>query len=151
MRFQVEPWSVAIAEMRPLFARLWDDVALDKDRFVAECDEERYAKLEEQGMIHLVTARTDVGVLAGFYACFVMPHLHYLGAGLFAFTDMYFLKKEHRVGNIGMRLFTFLEESLRVRGVVKLYTSHKAHRDRSKMLLALGYKLADNVYSKVLA
>lgn len=150
MQFQLEAWNTALPELRPLFARLWDDVAVNKDRFTAECDEEKYASLEQAGILHLVTARNGEK-LAGFFLCFVTPNAHYLGAGLMAFTDMYFLREEFRKGNTGIRLFAFMEETLRERGVVKFYTSHKIHRDRSKMLILLGFKPTDTVYSKVLA
>ena len=150
MQFQLEAWSAAIPELRPLFARLWDDVAVDKDRFTAECDEEKYAKLEQAGILHLVTAR-EAGRIVGFFLCFVWPNAHYLGAGDMAFTDMYYLREEYRKGNTGIRLFAFMEETLRARGVVKFYTSHKIHRDRSAMFKILGFKATDIVYSKVLS
>lgn len=149
MRFQLEHWHEALAELRPLFARLWDDVAVDKDRFVAECDEEKYAALEAQGILHLVTARSGAK-LAGFFLCFVWPNAHYHGAGDMAFTDMYYILPQHRRGNVGMRLFAYMEETLKERGVVKFYTSHKLHRDRSAMLWLLGFKATDVVYSKVI-
>jgi GNAT superfamily N-acetyltransferase len=149
MRFQREEWRTALAELRPLFARLWDDVAIDKERFIAECDEEKYAKLDEQKILHLVTAREEAK-LAGFFLCFVWPNAHYLGAGDMAFTDMYYVLPAYRKANVGIRLFAFMEETLRERGVVKFYTSHKLHRDRSAMMKLLGFKATDIVYSKVI-
>jgi GNAT superfamily N-acetyltransferase len=150
MRFQCEEWSAALSELRPLFARLWDDVAVDKERFTAQCDEEGYAKLNEQKILHLVTARSDDGNLAGYFLCFIMPNPHYEGAGVMAFTDMYYVLPQHRKGNVGIRLFAFMEETLLERNVVKFYTSHKLHRDRSAMLKILGFKATDTVYTKVI-
>lgn len=150
MQFQLEAWSAVLPELRPLFARLWDDVAVDKDRFTAECDEGKYANLDAAKILHLVTAR-DGEKLTGFFLCFVWPNAHYLGAGDMAFTDMYYLREDYRKGNAGIRLFAFMEETLRARGVVKFYTSHKIHRDRSPMLKILGFKATDIVYSKVIS
>jgi hypothetical protein len=147
--FQVEKWAEALPELRPLFHLLWDDVAVDKDRFVAKCDEEKYAACNAIGMLHLVTARSE-GRLVGYFVMLVNPNPHYLGAGLMAFTDMYFLLPEFRKGTTGVKLFSFMEESLREKGVVKAYTSHKLHRDRGTMLQMLGWTPTDMVYSKVL-
>jgi Acetyltransferase (GNAT) family len=146
---QVEQWSSALPELLPLFSMLWDDVAVDKDKFVAECDQQKYFELEKIGMLHLVTARSE-GELVGFFLVFLTPNAHYKNAGLMAFTDMYYLKPEHRKGNAGLKLFSFMERTLKDKGVVKAYTSHKLHRDRSAMFEFLGWKATDVVYSKVI-
>ena len=137
-------------ELRPLFHLLWEDVAIDQDKFVAKCDEKKYASLEELDMLHLVTIRND-GKLAGLYLVFLTPNGHYDGQGTMAFTDIYYLLPEFRKGNIGMKLFAYAEQTWRNRGVVKAYTSHKIHRDRSLMMKELGWTASDTVYSKVLA
>ena len=149
LAFQVEQWSDALPELRSMFSMLWDDVAVDKDRFVAICDETKYAQCEAAGLLHLVTARSE-GLLVGYFCMLVNPNPHYFGAGLMAFTDMYFLLPQFRKGNAGVKLFSFMEETLRAKGVVKAYTSHKLHRDRSTMLEGLGWKPTDQIYSKVL-
>lgn len=150
LKFQTEKWAEALPELLPLFDDLWADVAVDQDRFKAKCDEARYAACDAAGLIHLVTARSGTKELAGYYCSFVNTNPHYLGQGLMAFTDMYYLKPEFRRGTNGLKLFAFTEESLRERGVVKIYTSHKVHRDRRAMLEGLGFKPLDAVYSKVL-
>ena len=81
---------------------------------------------------------------------FLTPNAHYKGAGLMAFTDLYYVKPHFRCANLGLRLFTFMEQTLREKGVVKAYTSHKIHRDRSAMMKFLGWTASDTVYSKVL-
>ena len=147
--FHVEQWSDALAELLELFPLLWDDVAIDKDRFVADCDVDKYAALEKAGILHLVTARDGV-LLAGFFLMFVTPNAHYRGSGLMAFTDLYFLLPNYRRGNTGLKMFAFMEETLRAKGVVKMYSSHKIHRDRSAMFKFLGWTASDVVYSKCL-
>lgn len=146
---QIERWSDALPELLPLFSMLWEDVAVDKDKFVAKCDEAKYAELDKIGMLHLATVRSE-GELVGFFLMFLTPNAHYMGAGLMAFTDMFYLKDEYRRGNAGLKLFSFMEKTLREKGVVKAYTSHKVHRDRSEMFEFLGWKATDTVYSKVL-
>jgi GNAT superfamily N-acetyltransferase len=147
--FQVEPWGRILPEIKPMAHLLWDDVAVDKDRFVAKIWEARYAELDLLNMIHVTTAR-DGKRLVGFYVVFITQNGHYEGAGQMAFTDAYYLLPEYRIGNIGMKLFAFAEKKWRECGCVKAYSSHKLHRDRSAMLEALGWKPSDLIYTKVL-
>jgi GNAT superfamily N-acetyltransferase len=149
IKFQVEPWARVLPELKPLFSELWEDVAVDKDRFRAECDEEKYATLDRVGLLHVVTARKDDQVI-GYFVVLVQPNPHYKDAGLMAFTDMYYLAPAHRKGLLGLQLFSFMERSLKRRGVVKFYTSHKLHRSRASMFALLGFKPTDIVYSKIL-
>ena len=149
MRVQVEAWKDALPELLKLFPLLWEDVAVDKDRFQAECDQDKYAALDSLGILHLVTAREGAR-LVGYFLVFVTPNAHYKGAGLMAFTDMYFLLPEYRGGANSLKLFSFMEKTLREKGVVKIYTSHKNHRPHREMLGFLGYQPTDTVYSKCL-
>ncbi len=139
-----------LPELRPLFPLLWDEVALDKGKFVAVCNEELYAKLEAVGILHVVTARTDDGAVIGYHVSMVTPHMHYKDAGMFAFTDMYFTRPEYRTGGLGAKLLCFLEKSLKERGVRKAYLSHKVAHDRGKLFQALGWQPCDAVYCKVI-
>lgn len=147
--FQVEKWSDCLSELRPLFAFLWKDVAVDQDRFVAKCEESKYKALEEAGALCLTTMRIE-GKLVGFYVALILPNPHYEGQGKMVYTDMYFVLPVMRRGNLGLKLFTFSEKVWKQWGAVKAYSSHKIHRDRSKMLQALGWKATDTVYSKIL-
>jgi hypothetical protein len=149
-RFQVETWASALPDMRPLFDLLWAEVALDKDKFRSECNEETYANMEKLNMLHIVTARTDGGQLAGYHVSFVTPHMHYKNVGPMAFTDMYFLLPRYRVGGLGAKLLCFLEKSLRERGVIKAYLSHKIAHDHGRLFELLGWRASDVVYSKYL-
>lgn len=150
LTFQIEKWADAFAELERLFPLLWEEVALDKNRLVAKCNEDVYRNMEKLNMLHVVTAR-DGGKLVGYHVSFITPHPHYLGAGPMAFTDMYFTLPEHRKGGLGAKLLIFLERSLRERGVLKAYLSHKVAHDRSALFAALGWQPCDNVYCKVIA
>lgn len=147
--FQVEPWAKVLPELRPLFHHLFLEVGLDQDKFKAEYNPAQYAKLAKAGVLKVATARTEKE-LVGYFAYLITPHPHYFGQGLFALTDMYYLRPEYRKGNTGAKLFLFAEREWRKLGVVKAYTSHKLHRDRSKLLLGLGWLPCDVMYSKVL-
>lgn len=148
--FQTEKWADALPELRYLFDQLWAEVAVDKSKMKAKCDEKMYANLDHLGILHLVTARKD-SILIGFFLAFITTNGHYEDAGLFAFTDMYFTLPEHRKGGLGARLFLFMETTLRAKKVVKFVTSHKVLNDNSGMLKALGFKHTDQIFSKLLA
>jgi hypothetical protein len=147
--FQVEKWSDCLPELRKLFPLLWDDVAVDKDRFRARCNEPMYATMEQNGFIHLITARFGKK-LVGYFVMNIIANGHYADAGLMAFTDMYFLLPEFRKGTSGIGLFSFAIEYAKSKGCAKFYTSHKLHRDRSSLMKLLGFKPTDMIYSKTL-
>jgi hypothetical protein len=149
MQVQTEGWQNALPELRNLFPMLWEEVAVDKDRFTSKCDESKYESLDKAGILHLVTARENKA-LVGFFLVFVTPNAHYEGAGMMAFTDLYYLCPTFRKGANGLKMFSFMEKTLREIGVVKIYTSHKLHKDRSNFLKFLGYQATDMVYSKCL-
>lgn len=147
--FEVEKWSDVLPELRPMFHMLWDDVGVDKDKFIAKCDEAKYKTIEDAGLLCVTTMRAD-GHLVGFYVAIVHPNPHYFEQGMMAYTDMYFLLPGFRRGNWGLKLFAFTEEEWKKRGAVKAYSSHKIHRDRGRMFEALGWRPLDIVYSKIL-
>jgi hypothetical protein len=148
--FQVEKWSDCIAELRPIYDLLWADVAIDKDRFKARCNEPMYKTMEDNGFLHLVTARFGKA-LVGCFQMTLIVNGHYADAGVMAFTDLYFLAPAFRKGSMGIQLFRFAEKYAKSKGCEKFYTSHKIHRDHSSLMKLLGFKPTDMIYSKVIA
>lgn len=147
--FATEKWPAFSKEAEGLMRRHWEEVALDRDRIPMGMDHGYYQRLEDAGILHVVTMRVD-GQLAGYFIALVSTHPHYKDAGIMAFTDIYYLAPEHRRGNAGARMFAAVEASLRERGAVKLYVSHKLHKDHSLLFEALGYKPTDISYTKLL-
>lgn len=109
-------------------------------------DEEKYSALDQRGMLHIVTVRSDAR-LVGYAIAFVMPHMHYKDAGDMAYTDMYFVLPDYRNGS-GVKLFMELERSLRERGVVNVFTSCKVQQDHSLLFERLGWVWQDKTFSK---
>lgn len=134
----------------PLALIHWSELALDQMLFRPDLDHERYLAMDQAGAMHVVTAR-DEGKLVGYIVCFVMPHFHYKSSGLTALADMYYLRREYRKGGLGARMFKLMEEGLRQRGVVRAHMSCKVHEDHSRLFSAMGWKLTDFTFSKVLA
>jgi N-acetylglutamate synthase-like GNAT family acetyltransferase len=145
--FAVEPFSQMVNEVQALLPGQWRELARDRD-IPLVMDTERYREAEKQNILHVVTVRAD-GKLVGYYVCVVMGHLHYKTAGPMAHTDLYYLRPEFRkAGGVGARMFLFLEQSLKARGVVKIYLSTKVHQDHSELFEALGYRLTDKIFTK---
>jgi GNAT superfamily N-acetyltransferase len=100
-------------------------------------------------MLKSIKARPEDEQLG--YALFIVqPHIHYRTCKT-AFEDVYYLKKEHRLGRTGIRLFQFAEEALRADGVNRVIMHTKIHVDNSRLFEYLGYKYTDKLYTKILS
>lgn len=146
--FQVERWATFYADGKEIFPEHWRSLALNQDEIPIDIDEAHYAKLDELGILLIVTARVE-GRLVGYYLSFLMPHFHYKSSGPMGMTDMYYVLPEFRNGT-GMRLFAAWEQELKKRGVKKAITSCKVHEDHSELFEMLGWTHSDNTFVKVL-
>jgi len=148
LSFSVEQAAVVLRDAAELFPLQWQELGLNKDKIAGIApNEEQYRLLEQEGHLHCVTVRID-GKMVGYYISSVLNHLHYKDAGLMAFTDLYFLSPEYRRGGIGTKMLLFLEQTLKARGVVKIYLSTKAHADNGPLFEALGYRFTDRIFAK---
>jgi hypothetical protein len=148
--YGVEAWREFYPEAKPLMREHWQEIALDREHFALDLNEQRYQELADMGILHVLAARSDTGELAGYFVAIIMPHIHYQAAGQMAFTDIYYLAPRFRGGAAGVDLFVEAERSLKAAGVVKAYLSCKAHHDVSPIFEALGWKFSDKNYTKVL-
>ena len=148
LSFQLEKFSSIQDEAASLFKAHWDEIAVDKDKIPLAPDWSKYAGLEQGGMLHCLTVRSE-GKLVGYFIAFVLPHPHYSTAGEMAMTDVYFIHPDYRKGSAGIKLICEAERTLRARGVTKAYLSTKVHSDNSKLFQALGWRLTDYSFTKI--
>jgi len=146
--YAVEPWSTFCIESEPLWARHWEEIAIDRDAIKLRIDYEQYAMMDHIGALHVVVAR-KAGQIIGYWLGIIRPHLHYADS-LSAFTDVYFIAPEHRKGRTGIELFRFAEKTLKQRGVQKIFTGTKLHLDMSRLLERLGYRATETLFTKVI-
>jgi hypothetical protein len=147
--FAVEPWADFWRDAKDeLIPKHYAELALNQGKIPLSPDIEKYEAAERMGMTHIVTVRS-AGKLVGYFIAAIVGHLHYKDAGLMAQTDIYYLSPEFRKGT-GLKMFAFLEESLKAKGVVKIYLSTKAHQDHGELFGRLGYQLSDRVFTKLL-
>jgi hypothetical protein len=119
---------------------------MNRDKIKLEPNMEMYQALDDSGQLHVLTCRKD-GQVIGYHVSIVRPHLHYKSS-LSAFTDMYFVKKEHRKGMVGVKIFIEAEKSLKARGVEKLFTGTKLSLDMGKIFERLGWVETERLYTK---
>lgn len=159
--FQVECFADMMAELPPLIYQHWREIALNQDAIKLDPDWEKYLALERAGCLFVATVREEVGAgccdlqfltpaLKGYWISFVYPHLHYKNS-LQSFYDVYYVDPAHRGGRTALRFFRFVEAELKARGVQKLHTMVKLHRNRaSRLWEKLGYTAVEVVYTKVI-
>lgn len=148
--FNVESFEKWHEDAEWMFQAHYEELSLDKEKVALSLHCERYLELERAGMLHIVTVRLEDRKMVGYYLAMILPHMHYKDAGDMAYTDMYFIHPEYRVGGIGAKLMIFVEETLRHRGVFKAYITTKFKLDLSTMFEALGWKATDKVFTKLL-
>jgi hypothetical protein len=145
--FQVEEYTAMREEATLLLREHADEVAAHKE-LPLDPDFALYAKCALDGTLHIVTARAD-GVLVGYHVSFLTGHLHYRNH-LTAYSDLYYLKPEHRKGWTGVRFLRFVDESLEARGVQRVFTTTTIDADKSAVLRRLGHRECERVYVKML-
>jgi GNAT superfamily N-acetyltransferase len=144
----VERFSDVIEEAKPLLARHWEEVALNKDTVPLDPDWARYAAVEALGQLSVVTVRA-AGRMIGYCCMVVQPGLHYRSC-LEARMDIFWIAPEYRGRMGGVRLFRAVEAELKRRGVKRMYVGSKLHKDSSRLFEALKYKEIERWYSKTL-
>ena len=150
IRYQVEKLKDILDELKPLLELHWEEIALNKDKIKLNPDWDSYMKLEEAGILQLVTAReTGSWQLVGYSVDLVSTSLHYSDHS-FAINDVLFIHPDHRKGRVAIGLFAAVEEELKNR-FVSLHVLHmKVEHSFEKLADYLGYKKVEYNYSKYL-
>jgi L-amino acid N-acyltransferase YncA len=146
VNYQVERWSQCCAELLSIVYEHWKEIALDQERIPLDPDSNYYKTLDEQGVLHIVTAR-DEGKLVGYYVSLVRTHPHYQGT-LFGLVDLYFILPEYRLAHTGLELFKAMEQSLKERGVKSLISTTKAHYNLTPLFKRLDWEPVGTLFQK---
>lgn len=144
--FQVEDWLDVKKEAEPLWIPHYEEVGQNKTKMQLNPDIERLDLLNQKGMLHIVTARKN-SELVGYHASVIDTLIHYkhILAGV---SDLYWLREDCRKGSTGIRLFQYVEHTLKGRGVQILYDTTKLYLDHGKIFEHLGYRAIERKYSK---
>lgn len=146
--YQQESLATCKSDILPLLEEHWEEIALNKGIIKLNPDWEAYHNLEDSGALKIFTARDDAR-LVGYFVVLCRNHLHYVDH-LFAFNDIIYLHKDYRKGFTGAKLMKFAEKCLKEDGVSVVVVNTKRHKPFDSLLEWLGYKHAENIYTKLL-
>ena len=146
--FAVEDWFDVKAETAHLWPEHWAEVAVNRDQIKLDPDFDTYDHMARGGMLHIVVARSE-GKPIGYHYTIVRPHLHYRQS-LSGFTDIYWLAPEYRTGRTPLRLFQFVEKTLKARGVQKLFTGTKLSLDAGPLFEFMGWTETERLFIKMI-
>lgn len=144
--FQVENWSDVKAEAAPLWIPHYEEVGQNKAKMQLDPDLAKLDTFESLGKLHIVTARKE-GELVGYHASIIDTLLHYKNV-LAGISDLYWIRKDCRVGRVPIKLFQHVEKTLKARGVQVMYDATKLYLDHDKLFQHLGYTPIERRYSK---
>lgn len=145
--YHVELLADCLNEIEAYLQAHFEEVATKKNNLGApNMDVGAYCSMEISGQLHIVTARSN-GSVIGYHVSFVRPHLHYKHI-LTAITDVYYVAPEYRKGNIAIKLFQEAERTLKARGVKRLFSGTKKHKDMSKIFEFMGWEEVEILHSK---
>ena len=144
--YHVESFAAAYEEAKPLIFNHWEEIALNQDSIKLNPDFEAYQNLEDQGRLHIYTAR-EGDKLVGYFAVIAIEHLHYKDH-IFAHNDVIYVDPEYRKGFTAWRLIKFAEQQLTLSGVSVMMINIKRHKPFDKLLQRLNFKETESIYSK---
>lgn len=147
-RIRIEETKVAdrIAEVWPLLAAHWEEIARNKDVMVLAPDAERYQALEDLGMV-IALAAYDGGAIVGYCVTFVVKHLHYAGL-TYATNDVLYVHPDYRRGRTGLRLIRETERLAKERGARLVLWHAKEGTPLVSIFSRLGYTVQDIIFAR---
>lgn len=143
--FAVETFRQAFDEAGPLMAKHWEEIARNKALLTLNPDVAKYERIEQNGMLLLVTARCD-GNLVGYFLWLLVTHAHYQHV-LVAEEDLHYLLPEHRRGMTG---YQFVKAACRIalaKGAKLLIMREKVGHEHPALMARLKFKPTDIVYT----
>lgn len=151
--FQKESFIKLMPELPELFYEHWAELYFDKDEIPLDPDWARYAALELQGILHMITARDD-GVLIGYYVGIVTTHIHFKLL-LTAWSDMFYIHSDYRKTGKGMvstgtALLKAVDKILKEMGVRKSYIVTSEKLPINILMRWLKYRRNEVVYTRLL-
>lgn len=132
-------------EAMPLCRAHYDELAEYKD-FPLNPSFETYLQMDALHALRVFTVRKN-NRLVGYAIFSVYPHPHFTSM-IHAVNDTLFLLKELRHGWLGYKFIRWIDEQLIKEGVNTIYQYSKMDHDFGGILLRLGYREHDIVYSR---
>lgn len=144
--FQVERLSDELENLKPVFPQHWEELALNKDKVPLDPQYDVYLQREALGQVMFICGRS-VGEIVAYFVGFVAPGLHYKTC-LTLQMDIFYVKPEFRGSMAGVKLFRFVEQEAKNRGVQRMFVGSKMHKDASWLFERLKYTEVEKFYTK---
>ena len=93
------------AELIPLLDKHWEETEPNQDTIFLDPDWREYARLDQQGILHIFTARNG-GELIGYCVVMISRSVHHKDH-IFASTDVIYVKPKYRQTATGSDLICF--------------------------------------------
>jgi N-acetylglutamate synthase-like GNAT family acetyltransferase len=135
-------------ELKPLLHDHYKELALNQDKVPLSPQWHVYQEREARGETIYVAMR-EAGKLVGYFVGFIAPGLHY-STCLTCTMDIFWIHPDKRGGRLGIRLFKFVEEQLKNRGVDRWFVGSKCHKEASWLFEYLRFEKVEVYYSKYL-
>lgn len=137
-----------IMEAWPLIRAHWNEVGTHRNVLKLDPDHERYRKLEDAGILHILIARVD-GKLAGYFFMLVTPHPRDRKATVGS-DDIMYAVPAFRRHLIGPKMLGAVVDKMHELGVNVVMLREKAYRHGGGYLQRYGLKPVETVYSMVI-
>ena len=108
MIFALESLANVKEDIKPLIKKHWELVALNQGVIKLNPDWEKYAQMDQSGLLRIFTARKN-NELVGYCVLVVSQSLHYKDH-IFANNDVVFVLPEYREGMTGYKLIKYAED-----------------------------------------
>jgi GNAT superfamily N-acetyltransferase len=142
----VESFEQRLPELQRLLPEHYKELALNQEKVPLDPLYEIYIERERRGELLFVTLR-EAGDLVGYFIGFIAPGLHYRTC-LTCTMDIFYVRPDKRTGTSGVRLFRFVENELKRRGVQRWFMGSKVHADASALFKRIGAAPVETYYSK---
>lgn len=143
--FQRETLAVVRPDVQELLTQHWNEVAHHKDIRTLDVDWEQFEIMESIGKLFVMTARDD-GLLVGYTAALLRPHLHSKGLQT-AYVDAIFMTPGKRQHNVGLRLIQHTDTALSALSDF-IYWHVKPERDFSRLLERMGCEYIEAIWGR---
>jgi GNAT superfamily N-acetyltransferase len=142
----VESFTERLEELKALLPEHYKELALNQDKVPLDPQYEVYLERDSQGGLLFVALR-DSGEMVGYFIGFIAPGLHYRTC-LTCTMDIFYVRADRRGGRAGIKLFKFVEEELKRRGVDRWFVGSKCNKDASWLFEHLEFQKVEIYYSK---
>jgi N-acetylglutamate synthase-like GNAT family acetyltransferase len=145
LTYQIESFEERLEELQTLLPLHYKELALNQDKVPLDPQYFVYIEREKQNALLFVTIR-DNEELVGYFIGFIAPGLHYQTC-LTCTMDIFYVRKDKRDGRAGIRLFQFVMQELKRRGVQRWFVGSKVHSDASALFKYLKFEPCEMYYT----